>query len=224
MGIHREPLELDSFSPAEQTAISQALRQFDPAMADELARHGLVHLAQAPFLQAHRILEVDGVAPLRRLVVALGSDGTARLLSGALDTWNHMMEAEEAPSFDDELDCRVYVNLCDLWTSERSSYELLVESFTDIPWLEDLHPAEEALVEGLRDALGQVISPLHFERTEDGFLVVKWILVQQEILCRVLEVSLAGRVTRLDDVYDTDLPVPTGEVWAVAKGRVVPTG
>ncbi|MEC9073443.1 MAG: hypothetical protein VX938_13715, partial [Myxococcota bacterium] len=217
--FRRAPVQL---SPLERAALEGALSRHEPELLARLDLGGTVSEVQQPFFGGHRLLELETISPVTVWRVALSSSREVLPLTGSLSNWNLLVEADPPPNLVSAEQRVVYVNFCDAWTSARGDWELQVEGFADLPLGEDMHPAERDLMEQLEASLGDAITPPRYEETSSGYLLVRWILVDRQLLCRVLEVTSDGRVHRTDEVYDADLPVPTGQVWGSTDGGPVP--
>ncbi|HIA04750.1 MAG TPA: hypothetical protein EYN66_23130 [Myxococcales bacterium] len=101
---------------------------------------------------------------------------------------------------------------------------MLIQEFDEIPFLDDLDPIEQVLIDDLKDAVESMIRPLHMEEYDDGFIMVKWLLSEQRLICRALEITFGGEVARTDEIFDSTLPVSAGHYWGMRNGRLVPIG
>ena len=217
--FRRAPVQL---SPLERTALEGILSRHEPELLARLDLGGKVTEVHQPFFSRHRVLELETISPVTVWRAALAPSGDVLPLTGSLVNWNLMVHDDPPPELVSEEERRTYANVCDHWTGARAQWELQIERFEDLPLLADMHPAERALMDQLRDSLGEAICAPLYEETPHGYLLVRWILVDRELLCRVLEVTSDGRVHRTDEVYDTDLPVPTGQVWGLGDEGPTP--
>lgn len=222
--IERRSIQL---TPAEVRTV----RQLFEAHAPELARAADTGMQAAevhqPFFRRHRIIEIGLVQtfPAREAHVALSDPRSGRLLTGRLDELNDMVALDPPPRIADEGIARIYGNVADYWTTGAGYYgELLIQSFDDIPFSDGLLEVEQHMVDALREMLGEHIEGLRVDPTDGGFTLTSWLVTRCQLIRRELGVQITGHLSRTDQVYDSELPVPEGRFWAMVGGRLVPVG
>jgi hypothetical protein len=213
-----------SLAAQEWEAVETVAQRDEPEFAEGLAHGVEVDLITQPFFPRHRVIEVKTLVPAQRVHMVLTEDGHAMMLSGRLPVFNSVVAKDPPPLIGEQGTARIYGNLCDFWTRESRLGELPIDHFGDIPFLEDLDPIEQQLMDDLEEAVGSLIGPLHMEEYEDGFLMVKWLVSEQRLICRVLEITYGGEVARTEEVFDNMLPVHAGNYWGMRDGRLVPIG
>lgn len=223
ISIERRTLTL---TPDEDRAVGQVLSERAPAFFALLNDGLATTLVTQPFFRRHRIVELEatGAFPARSMVLALPETGAPRILSAALPALNKLAGDDPPPRIDGGGTARIYANLCDEWTTESEHGELVIDSLEEIPWFDDLDPAEQGLVARLRDTFGAAIGPLEVEATASGWDVTKWLVASRMLVRRRLSVASTGHLLRQDVVYERALPVAHGLVWGVVQGRLVPVG
>lgn len=110
-----------------------------------------------------------------------------------------------------------YVDFIDKVTSEYRYGELIVETFDKIPWRAKLTDEERAYIEELRTA--SRVEPQVVEQLADRFVVRRWIVAHQKLICRVLTLWPTGVVQREDAVIGEAIPTHVGKLWAYNSDR-----
>lgn len=100
-----------------------------------------------------------------------------------------------------------------------------VNALADVPWLPQLSPADQALVEEVTELANKGhLQPAHAQRTAAGFELRYTLLNNKRLIERTLLIPPSGLLTRKDVVLRENLPVPPGRLWKMIKGRPTPAG
>ena len=194
-------------------------------------RDWVVHVVKQSFFRRARILRRSPpptASPSelsRQPVFAAQLNDRVRTLTGRLDMFNQLVDADTPLGLGAVNTATMYVHMADWWTTESEHGELIIEDFDDIPFLPDMGAVEEVLVDDLRDMLGSHITAPAMQLGGDGWLLTKWLVASGALIRRELTVDSKAHVGRSDTVYDSELPVPLGRFWGADEtGRLVPTG
>ncbi len=212
--INRQAVELTA---AEFAAIQTAVLEAMPSQRGAFETGVQTILVEQPFFRAFRILEVS--APGGPLVhVALAQDGEALVLTHDLPNLNRIAAADPPENLDRPDRALLYSNVCDLWTRESDDTEILVASFDEISWWEEMTTADSEFVENLRRQLGTQIQPPRVETNSESMRMHKWLLSTRNLVRREIEIGHTGWVRRTDKTL-AHLPVPD-DGWEVRDDRL----
>jgi hypothetical protein len=154
-----------------------------------------------PFFSRHVFAEVGFVD--KRWVV-LFDEQPLEELAGRLDVLARVAASEQPPGLGERDRAIEYATFADRVTSDykRCSY---IEAFDTIPWRSELAGEERAQIEDLRAA--SRIEPMHVEQQADAWLIRRWVIAQQRLICRLVTVLPTGEVRREDAVVGENIPV-----------------
>ncbi len=197
-----------------------------PQFAPRVSGGIQTELIEQPWFARHKVVEVNSVAhfPAKSITVAFDEQALCGVLTANLAVFNAIVAADPPPRIADLDDALVYGNIADHWTSESGLGELVVASLDEVPWAEDLDPIEQMLIDDLAEQVGQLIEPLRIVRRENSFVIEKWVVAAAQLIRREVEIAPSGRVDRRDQLIDSELPCPKGEIWGMVGGRLVPIG
>jgi hypothetical protein len=136
--------------------------------------------------------------------VVLFDEEPLEVLSGRLDVLARVASSERPDGLGVRDRAIEYATFADRVTSEYK-YGSYVDAFDSIPWRRELASEEQAQIEDLRAA--SRVEPMHVEQQADAWLIRRWVIAQQRLICRLLTVLPTGEVRREDAVVGENIPV-----------------
>lgn len=165
-----------------------------------VAPRALGYLKTQAFFRGHVFLTFDQEPTWH----ALADEGTLTALA-SLDALAAVI-ALDPPDLTDRL---AYATFVDRVTSAHPSRQ--VDAFDQIAWRERLADDERLRIEDLRAA--SRVEPERVAERGGSLAITRWVVMDRQLICRVLTVLPSGEVRREDAVVGAAIPVDHIESW-----------
>ncbi|MEO8704246.1 MAG: hypothetical protein ABI867_29605 [Kofleriaceae bacterium] len=161
-----------------------------------------INVEDQQFFRRHVFAEVGFVD---KQWVVLFDEQPLEVVDGRLAVLTRVASSERPEGLGERDRAIEYATFADRVTSEYKRGFSYVDAFDSIPWRRELASEDRAQIEDVRAA--SRVEPMHVGPQADAWLIRRWVIAQQRLICRLLTVLPTGEVRREDAVVGENLPV-----------------